>query len=370
MSSRDAARRRFLERSRKGPPAVSLMAAGPLRPIVSKASLEEARAMFGPDEREDDLVMVASALDATKRGLTIRVGAGAAVVLFLVLATVAWWVSTRPAPPAPHDPPAPEIVPLPRETRPTDEQYLANTLPTPSAPENIGSGHAPPTAEAEAPPARDAAAACRRGSAGDCLTAGVRAEHAEDETTAAELYERGCLLHNARSCYNAGRLAMLRESDEALRFFGPSCEAGFAPACWQLARVEWRVGRSPELEAHLGTACTGGEADACDRLGILAFRDEDDETAVRHFERSCTLGAPGGCGNLAYHLYRGRGVTEDRDRAIRLYGQACDGGIPSACSSEVTILEARGVPSDDERLTTARRQGCRLGVRSLCDDPE
>lgn len=47
---------------------MSLLAVGPLRPVVSKKSLDEVRAVFGLEEREDDLLMLASTLDVWRYG--------------------------------------------------------------------------------------------------------------------------------------------------------------------------------------------------------------------------------------------------------------------------------------------------------------
>lgn len=78
--------------------------------------------------------------------------------------------------------------------------------------------------------------------------------------------------------------------------------------------------------------------------------------------------APGGCANLAYHLMNGRGTRPEPQRAMTLYEQACDGGVPSACVAEVIIRTSRSSEFvNPSRTAVARRRGCELGAEILCD---
>lgn len=368
-----------------GDPGAGPLAVGPLRPIVRQNALALARMLIADTDpaAEDDVYALAAAMDdvsdreidrqlASKRRLRRLVVATA--VLGITAAAAAVGLAVHLSAPARATADADVVV---RRTQdllypisPPDTLGAAGTA---EPPDPISVEEDDPDAGAAALAPELADRTCSQGNGGACLTAGSRAEREGDLEAARNYYGRGCTLgHHARCCYHAGRMAQLLDTG-ATEYFTPACAAGLVPACWRLARIEWREGPSEQLTEHLRVVCDAAGADsgdACDRLGILAVRSGRLEEATSRFETACARGAMGGCGNLAHHVYNGLGGrAQDRAAGLALYAQACDGGVPSACVAEIAVRLARPDQFGDvARVVTAREQCAHFGGGDLCRD--
>ncbi|WP_300529463.1 tetratricopeptide repeat protein [Maricaulis sp.] len=195
------------------------------------------------------------------------------------------------------------------------------------------------------------------------------------------------------SLFDRGNTARMNDDVEAMREdWTRSCELGFGPACYELARfiqrgtfgepnipqalyyydlacrrLEGDTGRrrmlaracteagaihanghagsvNPELAVQrLVTGCGNGNADGCLMLAYTHARgwlglEVNMASAAEIFGFACTLGNNEGCTTLATLHYNGEGVARDLTQARHLFEDACIRQDASACSAAFQIL--------------------------------
>jgi TPR repeat protein len=97
-------------------------------------------------------------------------------------------------------------------------------------------------------------------------------------------------------------------------------------------------------------------------LALLAC-ERWSETA--HLQKACDAGDAEACSKLGQQYYSGKGVKEDRVKAVSLYQKACDGGSATGCFR-------LGFWHDDSRprsrATGRGRVKTKVHARSLAQD--
>ncbi len=184
-----------------------------------------------------------------------------------------------------------------------------------------------PAKEAEPPPEWVAAAenfekACVGGYAQACtalaeMTAEGRAGDPDLER-ARTWYERGCDGGDRAAC---DALAPASPSPAAPSASAPTTGAATAAA-----------GATPAfaLERQLFDACQQGDNGSCNELGERHTHgdgvSQDYQRAAKLFQRACAGGEMAACTNLGILYQVGEGVSQDESRAERLFQLACNGG--------------------------------------------
>jgi hypothetical protein len=159
-----------------------------------------------------------------------------------------------------------------------------------------------------------------------------------------------------------------RDETRGFGLFERACEAGFAPACSQMAwAIEWGwAGRrdSARAAALYQRACDGGVVLSCYVIG-LAYEegqgvDRDLARAAELYQLACDGGEGLGCRGVGHLFETGGGVPADAARAARLYEQGCAYEEPYACASLGLLYErGKGVPKDTARAAALYELGCR-----------
>jgi hypothetical protein len=208
--------------------------------------------------------------------------------------------------------------------------------------------------QVEAPEAEVALDGCRRGQAVECFRLGVFYHGGDgvprDNPLSNRLIEHACGDGHRRACYSMGvryYLGIEVEPDrqKARGYFERVCTAGGAFGCHMLARsVEEGLGGPRNLERAerlFERSCRLGYGRDCRRelwprarhVG-MSEAQLPDSAPDRLIEaaRQCDSGLMDGCRRLGRAYRAGRGVEEDRQRALALYASACDWGDREACS--------------------------------------
>jgi len=169
-------------------------------------------------------------------------------------------------------------------------------------------------------------------------------------------------------------LGVAQDTERARECFSIACEMGDLGGCRSLQEPVEAGGaeglaRSPSLQAvpetrvrairPLVASCenAGGR---CHRLGLGLLHERPPAylEAAAFFEQACVLEVPQACATLGSLLWLGRGVKQDRGRAVPLLEKACDAGVASACSNVgVAELEVKALPSD-RRAADAFSRAC------------
>jgi len=140
-----------------------------------------------------------------------------------------------------------------------------------------------------------------------CASAGARVleRMPSDAKAARALFEKGCVLDDATSCFNFGR-ALADEAD-------------------------------PEpMEAAYTKACDASQAQACANLAVHLHEGprKHPERAHAAADRACGLGIGLACAIQATYYRTGEVVAVDAERATSLETQACTLGHQESCSPD------------------------------------
>ena len=74
---------------------------------------------------------------------------------------------------------------------------------------------------------------------------------------------------------------------------------------------------------------------------------------------ACDAGDLVACYNLGVRYSKGKGVTQDKARAIALYEKACAGGVIDACINGAAVYEhGYGIPRNDARAAQLNAKAC------------
>lgn len=153
-------------------------------------------------------------------------------------------------------------------------------------------------------------------------------------------FEQSCLMGQADACYQVGQ------------FFGGGLE-GFPR---DLTRAAQEYDRGCNLE----------DARACNSVGCaLEYGDgvaRDPVRATASFERACHLGESTGCANVGYMAEHGEGTARDVSLARGLYRDACRAGEFYGCvHADLLAAEDAGAPRDFAGALAHWHHACSAG---------
>ncbi|MEQ1565533.1 MAG: hypothetical protein ABMA64_07845 [Myxococcota bacterium] len=195
---------------------------------------------------------------------------------------------------------------------------------------------------------------CSLRHARSCFEAGRwEIDHQGDVSVAAAKFGRACALGDAAGCASQVDLILSGRADgsvkDAFDAFDQACEQRqSAQACTALALALLdgvEVPRDAERARTLLTrVCVNERSDprACFRLG-QSFEDglggERDRTVASQFYRwGCAGGSTDSCMRRGQLLTSDVGVRRDDAEALNMFGRACEGGIAAGCREAGGIL--------------------------------
>jgi TPR repeat protein/membrane protease YdiL (CAAX protease family) len=198
--------------------------------------------------------------------------------------------------------------------------------------------------------------------------------------TAAQLgracdHGKGDACRNLALGYARGDRGVTKNLDTAARLNQRACDAGVAPACYDLARQpQTRPGEPPNLEAaaaFYGKACDIDQGLGCTELGAAYEHGlgaaKSPAMAARLYKQACDRGRAEACRDLAVLYDRGTAGGFDAARAAHFYRRACDGEDGFACMTLGTRYETgEGVERDLTRAADFYRAACRNQLPSGC----
>ncbi len=147
-------------------------------------------------------------------------------------------------------------------------------------------------------------------------------------------------------------------------------------SCYRLG-LDYRDGKNGRArdlalaQAHLLEGCRQSHGASCTDLGFMFEKGrlitEDPIKAVRLYLRGCGLGNATGCTNTGYMYEKGKGVKEDAAVAVSYYEKACDMGNARGCTNlGYMYRNGHGVPADDARALELYQRGCDGGNSGGC----
>lgn len=155
-------------------------------------------------------------------------------------------------------------------------------------------------------------AQCDKGHGGSCGALGVLVARGgnQNDTKAAQLFQKGCTGGDNASCTNLGLFlqngrGIAKNIDEAAKLFEKACLAGDPLAC-----------------------------------GLLGENTKDPTLATNLFKQACSGGHNKSCTRAARAYATGNGVSQDKALASDLFKNGCNGGDVEACLEVGALLEA------------------------------
>ncbi len=190
------------------------------------------------------------------------------------------------------------------------------------------------------------AAHCEASGGWPCMTLALSLQKRgeKNKEKARGLMARGCRTGDPIACYESASTLEKKErptedeESEITEFYEKACQANLARACFNLA---WRYldGKgTPEDDARplalALDACRLGDVRACDHLSRLDTEGkESTPEAEAVFVKYCDLWGGNACYNVAAHLVRRKGESDETAKAlIRLSRTACLRGDVAGCN--------------------------------------
>ncbi|MDB4968532.1 MAG: hypothetical protein JWN44_4221 [Myxococcales bacterium] len=220
---------------------------------------------------------------------------------------------------------------------------------------------------------------CRRGDADGCLLGAMAAQLGENDSLAADLYDRACTFGLMFACY---RLALIYDPDtewegrakddaHAFKFYERACNLA-GVGCHNLSFYYRSGGRLADAEKEYALALTDCErqhnGEACLTVASTEYARRHPRAAHRRFEQACELGSPTGCDEFAHDLLHGRDETpQDPQRALSVMRPLCK---DAEADTTVDYCDDVGFALDatddiqDARVVFARR--CEVGSGIAC----
>lgn len=204
-----------------------------------------------------------------------------------------------------------------------------------------------------------------------CFELGVAANAAQppDPALARSYFRRACDLELGEGCHNLAVMAARGDGGgaspaEATAAYVRACLLGYAESCVHAGDA---VGQAdPDRARALYEAgCAAGRAATCVRLGnhLDEGTPRDVDGANAAWTRACDLGSDAGCYNVAVSRKEGRGITADREGAVRDFRALCERGFARGCSQAGETLWRTG--ADTEAVALFER-GCALSEPVSC----
>lgn len=162
------------------------------------------------------------------------------------------------------------------------------------------------------------------------------------------------------------------------------CESGQGKSCGNLGAMyaQGLVGEKPDFTKayyYYSMACEKGETDRCERAGYFAMRgkgvSQNKQAAEKLFTKGCNLDHGGCCNSLAILKMDGEaddeGVSSNIPKADKkdiwaLIDKACVLEYEKACGNLVRGLKKRGVVASDKAKAVIK-SFCDKGIVDACD---
>jgi TPR repeat protein len=210
-----------------------------------------------------------------------------------------------------------------------------------------------------------------------------------DQAKAFPLYQRGCDLGDASSCYYAGIGIMApwpgvtKDAAKAVLSFERACKGGSAWGCYALAPHYYAgsvvaVDQQKSFELF-SRACDGGVGAACGDVGNFYYSGasvmpKDAAKALSFYEKGCLgQGIDYGswpCRRLGEARRDGwGGAAIDGNKALEAFTRACDRGDGDACAAgaDLHVIPQAGLPKDLLKAFPLCEKGCALKSAHACE---
>lgn len=171
----------------------------------------------------------------------------------------------------------------------------------------------------------------------------------QDKLMASELYMVGCSGGDVFSCNNLGYMyangvGVKKDYFKSLQYYKFACDMGSSLGCYNLGLLSNTYNIFGLNKDKLGlldlnyVACKQGDLIGCANLGYMYATGshnapKDSFNAVKYLNIACEGGILSSCNNLAVFYENGKGVRQNFDKALELYGIACDKGLNAACNN-------------------------------------
>lgn len=170
-----------------------------------------------------------------------------------------------------------------------------------------------------------------------------------DKERALQYYLVGCEGGDSISCTNAGWMyangvGTPKNYYQSLNSYNKACNLGSELGCYNLGLMSNTYNVYGVDKDRLGAldmnyiACSQGDMVGCANLGYLYSTGEAGAplnyyNAAKYFDLACQNGVLSACNNLAVLYDNGRGVLQDRLRAMELFALACQNGFETSCQN-------------------------------------
>jgi len=167
---------------------------------------------------------------------------------------------------------------------------------------------------------------------------------------------------------NATNLGLIvpREPAAAARGLGRACDLREPEACQAFANFVSNGG-----DATLAQSCDQGDANSCFFLGTVLHVGkgvaQDDERALRVFGESCKDGYVRACGVLGSMYLTGQGTPVNTGKALENFDRSCAGRWGESCVAAAMLYHRGAAGTQDDALSQKRfEQGCEFGYQPAC----
>ena len=158
---------------------------------------------------------------------------------------------------------------------------------------------------------------------------------------AKELYAKACSLGLASGCSNLGFMyesgQIGQNAAKAAEFYEKGCVLGDAGGCSSLAVLyENGKGVSEDLQQavnYYDRACSSGSVSSCAHLALLYEQVENYVYAAIYHQNACDADSAKECTLIARMYYYGQGVSQNEEKAAKLFKKACDLGDEIGCKN-------------------------------------
>lgn len=177
----------------------------------------------------------------------------------------------------------------------------------------------------------------------------------QDKIMASELYMVGCSGGDVFACNNLGYMyangiGVKKDYFKSLQYYKFACDAGSSLGCYNLGLLSNTYNIYGLNKDKLGLldlnyiACNQGDLIGCANLGYMYASGSHDTPkspyhAVKYLNLACDGGILSSCNNLALFYEQGKGVRQNLNKALELYGMACDKGLGLACKNYKILNE-------------------------------
>jgi hypothetical protein len=135
-----------------------------------------------------------------------------------------------------------------------------------------------------------------------------------------------------------------------------------------ISDLDWLKNQVADLERR----CSKNDFMGCDGLGIMYGMgkgvQQDKFKAVELFTKACDGGFAGGCLSLGFKYAVGEGVRQDKRKAVELLIKACDGGESNGCLAVGgSYMYGEGVKKDKAKALQVYGKACDMKNELGCN---